>query len=484
MTNSLDKIEAKKELYRRELAKRHMGDFVKYTMPVFESESFHPQFFDALERIEKGELKKLIVQLPPRAGKSEIISKRFPAWYLGRHPEKNIVCASYADNLAVDFGRKTMQILKTQRYKNVFEIALADDKKEAGNWETSAGGGYYSVGVGGGLTGRGFDIGIIDDPVKNREEAESLVIREKVWDWYTSTFLTRRQGSDSAVIILMTRWNVDDLVGRILELEPDDWEILNFPAVRTIDNKEVPLCNRSGFGLEFYKSQEEAIGVRDFAALYQQDPIASTGETFKKEDFRYYALSDLNPADFESAIYIDPAFSSRQDSDDTAIAVIARHKTTKDLYILDIFAEPILPSVAQDMAISWMEKWKQWNTRYISCEEVSISQDQQLFIKGLDSKMRELGKFYTLLPFKPQGKGKKEDRIRYSLEPVFNRHALFFRSDDQGNKAWRKLEEQLLKFPASPKDDLADVVSQGVIVWGEKAIHDKNRKHCYPQIGR
>jgi len=399
---------------------------------------------------------------------SEIISKRFPAWLLGKDPSHQIVCCSYASSLATEFGRKTRQIVLEDRCKNVFpDLILADDKKEGGNWETTEGGGYYSVGIGGALTGRGFSCGIIDDPVKNREEAESEVYREKIWNWYTSTFLTRQQGGNAAIVILMTRWNTDDLVGRILESEKNKWKVLSFPA---IDAEGKPLCQRPGFGIDFYREQENAIGTRDFAALYQQDPIASSGSYFNKEEFKYFALSDLTPDEFETGVFIDPAFSSREASDETAIAAVARHKITKELYLLDLFADTVLPSSAQDLALSWMEKWKEWNPRFLSSEEVSISKDQQLFTKEIDRKMRENGRFYTMLPFKPAGKGKKEERIKYSLEPLFNRGVIHFRIDDSGNKAWAKLEEQLLRFPFGKRDDLADVLAQAAIVWQERGV--------------
>lgn len=434
----------------------------------FEVEEFHKKLFDALERVERGELKRLMVFLPPRSGKSEIISKRFPAWVLGKNPKKQLVVASYGADLANEFGRKTKHITLQDEFRNVFsDFSLADDKREGGNWETKDGGGYYSVGVGGALTGRGFDIGIIDDPVKNREDAESQTIRDKVWEWYTSTFYTRQQGSQAAIILLMTRWNTDDLAGRILEQDQGRWEVITFPA---IDESGKALCERPGYGITFYEEQKNAIGIRDFSALYQQDPIKSTGQTFKKEDFRYYNLSDLKPDDCTVSISVDPAFSSRGDSDDTAIIVTAKHKTTKEIYVLDAFAHPLLPSQAYEYIISAAERWKRWShLEFISVEEASISREQQDFVNGLHTKMREDGRFYTVLPFNPRGNGKKEDRIRFSLEPMFNRKAVYFRADDTGNKTWYKLEEQLLKFPANRHDDIMDALSQSVMVWKDRA---------------
>jgi hypothetical protein len=418
-----------------------------------------------------------MVFMPPRSGKSEIISKRFPAWCLGKNPKRNIVVASYGADLANEFGRKCKHVTQDRDFTKVFEdFKLADDKREGGNWETSEGGGYYSVGIGGALTGRGFDIGIIDDPVKNREDAESLTYRNKAWEWYTSTFFTRQQGSSAAIVVLMTRWNTDDLAGRILEQDTVGWEIISFPA---IDEDGKPLCNREGYGLEFYENQKRAIGVRDFAALYQQDPIASTGNVFKKEDLRYFNLSDLNKDDFTVAVSVDPAFSTRDGSDDTAIVVSAKHKTTKEIYVLDVFAAPLLPSEAYSYILSSAERWKDWTLEYISIEEATISAAQQDFLNGFNRYMRDQGKFYTVLTFQPRGKGKKEDRIKFSLEPMFNRHAIYFRADDKGSDDWIKLEEQVMKFPALAHDDVIDSVSQAVMMWEDRGGDNGMRQQDY-----
>jgi predicted phage terminase large subunit-like protein len=456
------------ELIVRELASRTLEDFITYTMPDFAVEQFHRKLFDALERVERGELKRLMVFMPPRSGKSEVISKRFPAWVLGRNPKKQVIVASYGADLANEFGRKTKQITQMQEYKNVFpEFNLAEDKREGGHWDTKEGGGYYSVGVGGALTGRGGDLMIVDDPVRNREDAESQTYRDKTYDWYTSTFYTRQQGSNAAIIILQTRWNTDDLSGRILEAENDDFEVISFPA---IDEEGNALCNREGYGVSFYEAQRDAIGVRDFEALYQQDPIRASGAVFKKQDFRYFNMSDINSDDFTFAVSVDPAWSTNTSSDDVAIAVTARHKVTKDIYVLDVLAEPIAPSDSYAYALTACEMWKSkgWTMDFLSVEDVKLSQHQTMYVAGLMQYFRDNGKIYTVLPFMPQGQGKKQDRIKYTLEPYFNRHAIYFRSDDPGNKTWQKLETQLLKFPNNAHEDILDAVSQGVAMWGTR----------------
>jgi phage terminase large subunit-like protein len=222
------------------------------------------------------------------------------------------------------------------------------------------------------------------------------------------------------------------------------------------------------YPLEVLRDKQKS-DVRKFSAMYQQDPIAASGNTFKKEDFRYFNLSDLKKEDFTVAIHCDPAFSTSKSSDDVGIVVTARHKTTKEIYVLDVFGEPLAPSESYSYLLSLAERWKDWTLEFISIEEATISREQQDFLNGFEKYLRDNGKFYTVLLFKPRGKGKKEDRIKFSLEPVFNRHAIYFRGDQKTEKQWIKLEEQLLKFPFSIKDDILDATSQGIFMWGDRS---------------
>lgn len=156
--------------------------------------------------------------MPPRHGKSELASRRFPAWYLGRHPDKQIIAASYNSELASDFGREVRNIVASPEYSKLFAVSLAQDSKAANRWHTDKGGMYVAAGVGTAITGRGAHIGLIDDPFKDQEEADSEVIRDKVYNWYTSTFYTRLMPG-GGIALIQTRWHDDDLAGRLLNDE-------------------------------------------------------------------------------------------------------------------------------------------------------------------------------------------------------------------------------------------------------------------------
>ena len=197
--------------------------FPEYCLAIdarYTLEWFHDQIAWKLEQfmkdVEDGKSPRLMIFMPPRHGKSEIATQKFPAWVLGKHPEWEFIVSSYSADLATDFGQNTRDSMQSEDYKKIFDTRLRKDTKAKGKWMTGERGGYTAVGVGGALTGRGFNIGIVDDPFKNRQDADSDTVRENVWKWYTSTFITREEGA-GGVLVILTRWHDDDLAGRLLE---------------------------------------------------------------------------------------------------------------------------------------------------------------------------------------------------------------------------------------------------------------------------
>ena len=252
---------------------------------------------EKLEAVERGELKRLIVLMPPRHGKSEVISKRFPCWYLAKHPKDNVVQAGYAESIALTHSRQARDIFVSQdmevlfpqvRYRpeRVGQEIVIPERQAAHEWGTKQGGSYYAVGIGGGLTGRGFNIGIIDDPIKDAEEADSATYRERAWEWYTKVFRTRAE-PDAAIIIVMTRWHQDDLVGRLLEQSKrdpatDQWEVLHFPAIT--DGKALWPERYPMEALLTYRADDP----KAFESLYQGNPTIAEGQIIKREWWQYY----------------------------------------------------------------------------------------------------------------------------------------------------------------------------------------------------
>jgi len=203
-------------------ANNHLIDFSIATNKNYIPNWHHEEIATELEKIESGQFIKdgkkiLLVFMPPRHGKSEECTINFPAWYLGRNPDKEIITASYSSDLAVKFGGKTRDLVNSRAYKSIFpNVSLKKGEEGKAEWMTNSNGSYVSVGVGGATTGKGANVFLIDDPIKNAEESESEVFREKVWDWFLSVVWTRLE-PNGVVIVILTRWHLDDLAGRILK---------------------------------------------------------------------------------------------------------------------------------------------------------------------------------------------------------------------------------------------------------------------------
>lgn len=281
---------ARIELERRSVARSGLLGFTQYTMPEYRAGPQNVLLCEKLDAVERGEIKRLIVCMPPRHGKSELTSKRFPAYYLGRHPSRQVMTASYGADLAQGFGRDVRNIVASQEFGRLFpSVGLAKDSAAKDKWHTTRNGVYVAAGVGGALTGRGAHLALIDDPIKDRQDADSITIRENVWDWYRSVLRTRLM-PDGAIVLVLTRWHPDDLAGRLIaEMEAgtgEQWEILSLPALA--DSPLDPLGRSEGealwpdaFGKEALAQIERAIGPREWSALFQQQPTPGEGSLFK-----------------------------------------------------------------------------------------------------------------------------------------------------------------------------------------------------------
>lgn len=274
---------------RQWLARRHLLDFVGLTMASYRAAAHHVAIANALEAVEAGTIKRLVITMPPRHGKSELASIRFPAWYLGRNPDKRVILASYADSLALTFGRQIRNLAREDEFGGVFpDVALASDSTSADHWNIAGRrGGLIAAGVGSGITGHGADLLIIDDPVKDASEADSPTVRENKWEWYTRTAYTRLQPG-GAIVLIGTRWHVDDLIGRALAQDTEQWHVLHLPAVdaagRALWAERYPVD-------ELHKIRD-AIGLRAWESLYQGRPVTESGGIFERG---WFGLVDVAP---------------------------------------------------------------------------------------------------------------------------------------------------------------------------------------------
>lgn len=258
----------------------------------------HQLLIDKFHEVEAGRLKRLMVFWPPGHAKSKYSSEYGPAWFIGRNKKKTVIHASYGTDFAERFGRKIRNIVRTEEYERLFGITLAHDSRAAGEWETVEGGEYKAAGVGAGITGRRADLGLIDDPVKSRKEADSPTYRQNAWDWYLADFRTRLKPG-GAIVIIQTRWHEDDLSGRILPKDYDfrsgwvtardgeEWYVLNFPAIcERLDDgtgRKIGEALWPGYiNLEMLEQLKKTQGSRNWDALYQQRPRPGEGGIFKE----------------------------------------------------------------------------------------------------------------------------------------------------------------------------------------------------------
>ncbi len=259
----------------------------RLVVPDFETPRHIRLLAEKLEAVERGDIKRLMVFMQPRGGKSLMGTQLFPCWCLGRNPNWEIAQAGYGAPIALSHSRRARDIFVSEETEAVFpgvhhapategqrQVAVA--RQAAHEWGTTDGGQYYAVGVGGGLTGRGADLALIDDPVKDREEAESPVVRQRVRDWYKSVLYTRLS-PNGAIVLVMTRWHPDDLAGWILAQGEEHWDVLELPAID--DDGKAMWPER--FPIERLEQIRATIGQREFSALYQQQPVVRGGNIFK-----------------------------------------------------------------------------------------------------------------------------------------------------------------------------------------------------------
>lgn len=307
--------------------------FCRFTYPTYAFADHLIRLAGALSAVEGGLVKRLLVTTAPRHGKSELCSVRFPAWYLGRNPDKRIIIASYAADLAERFSRQVRAVVAGDRYPAVFPgVTISPDSRSVATWDLAKHrGGLKAVGVGGPLTGFGANVLVVDDPVKNRAEAQSEVYRNSVWDWYTSTAYTRLEDA-GAVVVVMTRWHENDLMGRLLAAEADGtgdtWTKLHLPALDEQGRALWP---------EKYSEADLAqikltIGEYDWSALYMGTPTPREGAFFKVSEVR---IVDALPAALPTVRAWDVA-ATPGDGDYTAGALMAGPDADGRFYVADM----------------------------------------------------------------------------------------------------------------------------------------------------
>jgi len=433
-------------------SKNHLVDFQIATNPKYKPNWHHEIIARELEHIEKygdRDYKVLVLTVPPRHGKSQQASIDFPAWYLGRNPDKEIITASYSADLAQDFGAKTREKVESEEFQAIFPgVSLRPDERSRGKWRTNHGGSYTSVGVGGPITGRGANILDIDDPIKNREEAESEVYRDKVWEWFTSTAFTRLEPG-GVVVIIVTRWHQDDLVGRILnspELSKRT-KVLSFPAVAMKDEpprKVGDVLWASKYNTEALAEIKGAIGPYDWSALFQGQPILSENQELKSEWIQTVEESYVESMSMRRFLTIDTAISKKAAADFTGFS--DNRVNRENFWYLRAWRMKIDPKELIDLLFTLQEK--------NSYERIGI--EKTIYYDALkpflDDEMRKRNKFLPIIELDHKQTA-KEVRIR-GLIPRYASKSVFHIKG-----ACADLEEEMISFPLGVHDDILDATA-------------------------
>jgi predicted phage terminase large subunit-like protein len=447
-----------RELMWREAARRRLLPFVLRFHRKYRAGWVHRDICARLEKfsddVANGTSPRLMLFMPPRTGKSELASVNFPAWHLGRHPDHEIIACSYAQSLAIKFSRKARALCRDPGYLAVFPAAALDDETQAAEeWLTKGGGGYVAVGIGGPITGKGAHVLSIDDPVKNREDADSASAREMVKDWYSSTAYTRLSPG-GGVLVTMTRWSEDDLAGWLLALqdagEGDKWEVVIYPAIAEVDEPyraRGEALHPERYDLEALMRIKRTLIPRDWHALYQQKPVVETGLYFKKDMFRYY---DQLPAGKRYKFYAawDLAIG-RKESNDYTVGIVVAVDEDDVIYVVDMIRGKWTSFEIVEQMINAHERW---GTELVGIEQGQLS----LAIEPiLEKRMKERKVFLPLAPLKP-GRRDKESRAR-AIQGRMQQGAVMF---PRGAGFIQDLVNELMKFTAGGvHDDVVDAIA-------------------------
>jgi predicted phage terminase large subunit-like protein len=430
----------------RKKAEAKFMDFVKEVWPTFIGGRHHARMAAAFERVANGEIKRLIINMPPRHTKSEFASYLLPAWFLGKFPHKKVIQTSHTAELAVGFGRKVRNLVDSEAYKRIFPaVELQTDSKAAGRWNTNFGGDYFAIGVGGAVTGKGADILVIDDPHSEQEAAIGAYnpeIYDKVYEWYTSGPRQRLQPGGS-IVIVMTRWSMRDLTAQVLKAAAsrggEEWEVIEFPAI---------LPSGTPLWPEFW-SQSELEALREelpsskWMAQYQQQPTSETNAIVKREWWQWWEDERPPPCEFIIQSW-DTAHETKKMNDYSACTTWGVWYDDEDdgqanLILLNAIRDRL---EFPDLKRKAFEEWQMWEPDAFMVEKKAAG-------APLIQEFRAMG-----IPVQEYSPGKGQDKITR-----LNSVADLFAS----GKVWapttrwaEELVDEVASFPSGEHDDFVD----------------------------
>lgn len=436
-----------------------LWQFIRKVYPNYKFHRFHAAVIEQLQRVLDGDCKRLILQVPPRHGKSLLASQLLPAAYLLAHPDRYVGISSYSAELAEGFSRKA---------RDFYQAAggLLDPRSQAVNaWGTEGHGGLWAAGVGGAITGRSGHLLIIDDPVKNREDAESQRMMDKLNDWYTSTLYTRLEPHVGAIVVIQTRWSENDMIGQLLENEAnvsekgrENWTIVDLPALyeEADDRPMLPahcevipdwrtepgaaLCPQR-YDTEDLERIREAIGSRDFASLYQQRPAPDGGNMFHPDWWQFYSKDDLPPFS-RIMLSVDATFTATKKSDYVVGAVVGQ--AGNRFYVLDLVREKL------DMVGTMAMIARMYQRHALSGTIIELAANGYAVYQTMSTRVP------GLIGFKPD---KSKEARASGIVPIVEAGNVYLPASAPWLDAF--LNEFAL-FPASKNDDMVDAITMAI----------------------
>jgi len=421
--------------------------FVKTVWPDFIQGDHHKKIADQFNRLARGDINRLIINMPPRHTKSEFASFLLPAWMIGKNPKLKIIQTTHTAELAVRFGRKAKTLIDSEDYQKIFQTRLREDSQAAGRWETEQGGEYFAAGVGGAITGRGADLLIIDDP-HSEQDAMNPEALERAYEWYTSGPRQRLQPGGK-IVVVMTRWSVKDLTAQLIkssaEAKADKWELIEFPAI---------LPNNQAVWPEYWKLSElesvkASLSVQKWNAQWMQNPTAEEGSIIKREWWRVWDKPYIPPLDHVIQSY-DTAFLKKETADYSAITTWGVFRLNEDsepnLILLDAYKERLeFPELKRKA----LEQYSYWNPETVIIEAKASG-------LPLTYELRKMG--IPVVNFTPSKGNDKHARVN-AVAPLFESGQIW--APDQ--KFAEEVVEECAAFPYGDNDDLVDSMTQAVM---------------------
>jgi len=423
-------------------------NFVKYMWPAFIEGKHHKDISQKFNDLATGKITRLIVNMPPRHTKSEFASYLLPAWMIGKNPNLKIIQATHTAELAIDFGRKTKNLIDQPQYQEMFPTRLQEDSQAAGRWKTEQGGEYFAAGVGGAITGRGADLLIIDDPHKEQDLKGDGSAFDKAWNWYMAGPRQRLQPGGK-IILVMTRWSTKDLTGKLMQSMTDEsgdvWDIVELPAILPSGKPVWP----EYWNIEELEKTRSSIPVSNWNAQYMQSPTAEEGAIIKREWWKDWKGKNPPPIEYTIQSY-DTAFLKKTSSDFSAITtwgVFHSEDSGYNIILLNAFKD----------RYEFPELRRLAHQEYLDHRPDIVIIEAKASGIPLTHELREMG--IPVINFTPSKGNDKHVRVA-SISPLF-----------EAGKVWapmhehfaQEVVEECASFPYGDHDDYVDSMTQALM---------------------